>query len=222
MAVIAALLAMRFQERAAPAPWRSAREQLTEALRYVVADPIVRALMAIVGLSSGLAFSLVTVMPAWSVTILHGNAQTNGLLQSARGVGALVAALVVASIGGLGYRGRLLTAGTFAMPVFMALFDRATTVPASLAALAALGASMILVANLANALIQAQVPDRLRGRVMSMYTLTMFGMLPVGSLIIGGLAEYLGEQPAVLSCAGILVCVSTLMYMLAPQLRKLE
>lgn len=83
----------------------------------------------------------------------------------------------------------------------------------------AAGAAFILVQNLANALLQTMVPDHLRGRVMGVFMLTFFGSMPLGSLLIGFTAHWLGPQPAVALNSLLLLAVATAVYMRSPQLR---
>jgi MFS family permease len=221
IAVIAALVAMRFGEHVAP-PRRSARTDLKEALRYVLATPEIRTLIGLVGVMGSFGIALMTLVPVWAVNILHGDATTNGLLQSGRGVGALVAALSIASLGRFEYKGKLLTAGTLAFPISLLAFAFVRGLPLSLVAIAAVGGSVILVVNLANALVQTLVPDRLRGRVMGIYTLTFFGLMPVGSLWMGAVAEHIGAPNAVILSAALSLVFACGVFALAPRLRKLE
>jgi MFS family permease len=221
LAVIAALGAMRLPAPALARASTSLRGQLTEGLSYVARDKLVRTLIAIVGVSSGLGFAVNTVLPAWAVTVLGGDARTNGLLFSARGLGAMMAALAIASFGRARVRGRILTMGTIALPLFLLLFSFVRDVPGSLLTMALVGASFIMVNNNTNALVQTTVPDALRGRVMGVYTLTFFGMMPIGSLVIGGLAERAGEPAAVAFAAFILGVSALLALIYAPRLRHL-
>jgi MFS family permease len=222
IAVIAALMAMRFERLPAPPRGASAVADLKEALRYVWSEPIVRALIGIVGLVSLFGISFVTLIPAWAVNILHGDETINGLLLSARGAGALVAALMIASLGRITYKGRLLTVGTFALPTFLACFALTRVLPLSLLAVAAVGWSAILINNLANALVQTIVPDSLRGRVMGVYTLTFFGLMPIGALWIGAVAERVGVPGAIFMNGVAWFGVALLAWHLVPKLRALE
>ena len=88
VAVIAALLAMRLGPAPAAAPPRPIRSQVAEGLRAIAAERRILALIVLVALSSLFGFSVVTLMPAWAVKVLGGDARTYGLLQSARGAGA--------------------------------------------------------------------------------------------------------------------------------------
>jgi MFS-type transporter involved in bile tolerance (Atg22 family) len=88
--------------------------------------------------------------------------------------------------------------------------------------LAGIGVGAILVTNLCNALVQTLVPDALRGRVMGIYTLTFFGMMPLGALWIGMVAQYVGEPQAVIVAAVVSLSISALVWMKVPAIRRLE
>jgi MFS family permease len=221
IAVIAALAAMRFERKPVAVRGASAHAELKEAILYVASDPIIRVLIALVGLMSWFGVSFLTLIPAWAVTILHGDATTNGLLLSARGAGALVAALFIASLGRFRFKGRLLSLGTVALPTFLLAFASTRTMPLSLLALGAIGCAVILINNLSNALVQTLVPDALRGRVMGVYTLTFFGFMPIGALWMGALAEHLGQPDAIVVNALVWYGVAALTWLLVPRLRSL-
>jgi MFS family permease len=94
--------------------------------------------------------------------------------------------------------------------------------PLSLFVLIGVGFSVILVFNLANALVQTLVSDELRGRVMGVYTVSFFGLMPVGALIMGTLAEHFGSVAAIITGGLITVFIASLLYYLAPSLRRLK
>jgi MFS family permease len=78
------------------------------------------------------------------------------------------------------------------------------------------------VMNLANALVQTLAPDELRGRIMAIYSLTFFGLMPVGALWAGAAAEVAGEPIAVILGAAITLAFAVALWFFAPWLRKLE
>jgi MFS family permease len=90
----------------------------------------------------------------------------------------------------------------------------------SLLALAASGVGMILVMNLANAMVQTSTPDHLRGRVMGAYTWIFFGFMPLGSLWTGVVAERIGEPEAVVINALCALAFAMLVWILFPRLRQ--
>lgn len=192
LAVIAALLMMRLPP---PTPRRpaSALADLREGIVYAFRHPVIRLLILIALVISLFGMSFVILIPAWAVNVLHGDAGTNGILQSARGAGSLLGALSIASLGRFRFKGKLLIFGMFLFPLFMCGFAAARWLPLAVAAIVLTGWSVMLQYNMLNTLIQSQVADELRGRVMGIYTLTFFGSVPLGALLAGQIAERWGE-----------------------------
>ncbi|HUU37061.1 MAG TPA: MFS transporter [Candidatus Desulfaltia sp.] len=221
-AVIAALCLMRLERLARPAPLTSSLHDLKEGFCYVLGHKMIRALIGLVVVTSLFGVSFIVLLPAWAVKILQGNAATNGWMYSARGAGALIGALLIASLGRFDFRGRLLTLGSFVFPSLILAFAWIRWLPLTLVVLIGNGAAAILIFNLANALIQTLVRDELRGRVMGLYSLTFFGFLPIGALWIGAVAQHFGETAAVLVNGGILLVFCSLIAVFVPELRRLE
>jgi MFS family permease len=221
--VIIALLMMKFEVRAkAKNNDKSTVEELKEGLSYAVVHTQIRTLIFIVAIMSLFGISFATLIPAWAVKVLGGDATTNGLLQSARGLGALISALFIASLGRFQFKGKLLTLGSFLFPLLLVLFAFTRWLPASLFVLIWVGASQILILNLANALVQTLVSDELRGRVMGLYTASFFGFMPIGALIMGTTAEHLGLVFAVMMGAVVIIMAATLIFIFATSLKKLQ
>ncbi|MBP6875552.1 MAG: MFS transporter [Candidatus Eisenbacteria bacterium] len=208
IAVIAALMAMKIETPVSSAPRRPVYTEMLEGLRYVRGHAIIRSVIALVGCASLFAMGLFTLLPAWAVDILHGDARTLGFMQSARGVGALAGALTLASISAYPRKGRLLTTGAFAFPVMLIAFSFTRHAPPSLATLLGMGMAQILTLNMANVIVQTKVSDSLRGRVMGVYTQIFFGVMPIGGLLAGGVGDRLGAPSAFLvGGLGLLACV---------------
>ena len=218
-AVIAALLAMRVGARSPAASGSSVWLELKEGIAYVFSHPIIRTLIGLILVTALFGSSFATIFPAWAVKVLGRHAAANGLLHAARGAGALLSALAIASLGHFHFKGRLLTAGSFAFPFLLVGFAVVRSFPLTLVMLVGAGAAVILVFNLANALVQTLVEDRLRGRVMSIYSLTFFGFMPIGSLWIGIASEKFGEPPAVIVNAVLLMVASVFIFFLVPSIR---
>ena len=220
IAVIAALLAMNI-----PPPLRrtgtgSAIEELVEGGRYIRSQPTIRVIISMIAVSSMFGLSFTTLIPAWSVNVLGGGPAVNGLLFSARGAGALIGALFIASLGRRVMRGRMLTYGSFIYPVLFFCLSFARTVPLSLIILAGAGVGTILVNNLSNALVQTSTPERLRGRVMGAYIWIFFGFMPLGALWSGMVAARLGEPAAVMINAAAAFCFALIVLLRYPKLRE--
>ena len=221
IAVITALL----QIRLAAAPSRvlsSAIDDIREGVRYMGSAPIIRALIGTTALGTVFGMGFVTLFPAWAVTILGGDATTNGLLQSARGAGSLVAALAIASLGDIKVKGNLLIQASVAFPVLLIVWTMARSLPLSLLVMVAVGCAFMVTRIVSNTLIQTLTPDNLRGRVLSIYTLSFFGTLPVSALLAGALAEVIGEPYTVALGAVGSLGVAVWLWRFVPQLRTTE
>lgn len=221
LAVIAALLAMRLSP-VEPAPGGSALRALSEGLSYVVGHPAIRTIMGVMIVTSLFGLSFATLLPAWAVKVLGGDAVTNGFLQAARGIGALGAALTIAFQGNVRRKGRWMTFGSILYPSLLLAFTCVRSQALALPLLLGAGYGLMMLFNMANALVQTLVPDGLRGRVMSIYTLTFFGFMPVGALITGSVAERLGERATVRGGAALALAFALLVLWRVPRLRRME
>ena len=220
VAVIAALVLMRNVRALPRAGDGSALRQMRAGFGYVAGSPLVRTLVVNMGCVVLFGISLVTLIPSWSVEVLGGGVRTNGVLLSARGVGALAGALMIASLGHRNVRGRLWAAGSVAMPGLMVAFALSRWLPLSVAVMAGIGLSFMVQANTSNAIVQTSVPDEIRGRVMGLYTLVFFGTMPLGALVVGAVADRIGEPVAVLLNAAVLALVTITLWFRAAYVRN--
>ena len=175
--------------------------------------------MLIVSFSTFFGLSIATLFPAWAVKVLHGDATTNGLLQAARGVGAVLCSLAIASFSKYISRGKFLIMGLFSLPLFMILFSINTSFIISSLILIGIGAGIIAVNNLSNGLTQTLVSEEFRGRVMGVYSFSFFGFMPIGALWIGMLAEHFGSPTSIFINSIILLIFSIVIWILSPNLR---
>ena len=220
IAVIAALLAMKVPPPVRRTGTDSAIEELIEGGRYIRSQPTIRVLISMIAVSSMFGLSFTTLIPAWSVNVLGGGPAVNGLLFSARGAGALLGTLFIASLGRRVMRGRMLTYGSFIYPVLFLCLSFTRSLPLSLVILAGTGVGTILVNNLSNALVQTSTPERLRGRVMGAYIWIFFGFMPLGALWSGIVATHLGEPAAVMINAAAAFCFALTVLLSYPKLRE--
>jgi MFS family permease len=219
IAVIVALLFMRIAPVDQPPHRGSAMGELGEGLRYVLGNRIVLTLILAAGLVSLFGIGMLNLLPAWAKDILHGNVSTNGWLVSARGFGSLISALMLAYWGSRKLRGKMWTLGAFIMPILLFIFAWVRWLPLSLLTLVGVGWGFMLVVNNSQAIIQTLVSDRLRGRVMGVYTLIFFGSMPLGSLLSGALAEKIGEPLAVGAGAVALFILALIAWFFFPEIR---
>ena len=203
--VIVCLLLMRVTSRA-PTAGASMVQGLREGLGFVRRNSRVASLLMLIAVVSVFSMPYAVLMPIFARDILKVGARGLGYLMSATGLGALTGALVISSLGDFRAKGRLLLTGNMTFCTMLILFSFSKLWPLSLGLLVVAGWGMMTYMALTNTLIQTSVPDRLRGRVMSLYTLMFMGMAPVGSLQAGLLAHWLGAPAAVR--IGAIVCAA--------------
>jgi len=221
VAVIVALVLMRLPDRVAAPRAQSALAQVQEGVRFTLANPLLRTLMAIPAVAVLFVAVYQTLLPAWALDVLGGDATTNGLLQSARGFGSLLGALMIAALSQSARRGRWLTIGMVWYPALVLIFAGVRALPLSVVALVGVGWGGMVLYNTANTLLQLHVPDGLRGRVMSIYSLIMFGGMPLGALWAGTLAQFIGAPQTLVVSALIALVLAALFWLQVPQLRRL-
>ena len=191
IAVIAGLLLMRVPHRPKE-HHASPLEHLIEGFRYVRHTAPIRAVLTLLGVVSLVALPYSVLMPIFAAGILHGNARTLGLLMGATGVGALTGALVLASRTQVQGLGRVIAVACGSFGVCLILFSQSRWIFLSVLLLVPAGFSMMTQMASSNTLIQAMVPDRLRGRIMAIYSMMLMGMAPIGALLAGAMAEHIG------------------------------
>jgi predicted MFS family arabinose efflux permease len=222
LAVLLALLAMRFPDSQPTAPHESMSSQITAGLGYVMGKPSVRTMMLLVGISQLFGFWYTILLPAYASGVLHVGEAGLGTLNAATGVGALLGSLVVASVTRVYHRKLLLTTGSLLFPVAILFFAVSKWLSLSMLSLALAGVGFVAQNSTANTLIQLDLPDQLRGRVMAVFLLLFFGTTPFTSLMAGGVGQALGVRAAVAIGAGVTLLVATGLLLTVPSLRRTE
>ncbi len=222
IAVILALVFMKLEPMPAAPRRGSALSAIAEGLRYVRGNRLVLTLSLSVFVMNIVGFGPITLLPAWSVSILRGDVTTNGLLLSARGIGAVIGGLIIAAFASRGGRGKMWTASSLIMPITMLAFTASRNVPFSLLLMGIAGFSLVAMMNNSNAMVQSIVPDALRGRVMGLYSLMFMGGGPLGALLVGLLADRTSEPFTFYLCAAGTVLFAAIIWIFRPEVREME
>ena len=196
IAVILGLFMMRVPSRE-ERPQGSPIAHVIEGFRFVQKTAPIRAILLLLGLVSLVAMPYTVLMPIFADKILHGGARGLGILMGATGVGALFGALTLATRTGVYGLGRWITFSCAGFGITLVAFALSRNFWLSTAVLVPVGFCMMLQMSSSNTLIQAMVPDHLRGRVMSVYSMMFMGMAPFGALTGGVVADRLSAPVAV-------------------------
>jgi MFS family permease len=218
IAVITGLLMMNVKF-SRPVHIASPLEQIKEGFRYVRNTAPIRDLLLLLGLVSLVGMPYAVLMPIFADRILHGGARGLGILMGASGIGALIGALALASRTGLSGLGRWIVVSTAGFGISLILFAWSRVFWLSVVLLVPVGMSMMVEMASSNTLIQSMVPDRLRGRVMAVYSMMFMGMAPFGALFAGALADRVGA-PVTLTIGAVACLVgATIFAVRLPSLR---
>jgi MFS family permease len=203
VAVILALAAMRADGLPGPAQGTSVRQDIAAGLYYAVRTPLVALILSLL-LTLGLfVMNHNVLVPLLARDVLHEGAHGFGLLMAAVGTGAIVGALALAMLA----KGRpplSLLLGTAAAASGLTLLLAAIrNFWAAMLVLALIGFSQIVFLASCNSTLQLVVPDRMRGRIMSLYAFVFVGITPLGSLVVGTIAEWFGVSVAYALAGGV-------------------
>ncbi|HEV8112122.1 MAG TPA: MFS transporter [Planctomycetota bacterium] len=205
IAVIIGLAMIRSRQGTGHGSGASAVHQLKEAFRFVVHEKpilVLLLLLAVVSLA-GMAYSV--LMPIFADEILHGGPRGLGLLMGSAGVGALGGAVTLAMKREIDGLGRWITLGATGFGAALIVFGQSRLLWLSCVVMLVAGYAMMVQMSSLNTVIQSMVPDRLRGRIMAIYTATFMGMAPAGALLSGSLAHRIGA-PYTVGLGG-LICM---------------
>jgi MFS family permease len=161
------------------------------------------------------------ILPIFGIQILHLQPAQLGLLFSAAGLGIIVGALAVASLGDFRYKGLLLLASLLMWAASLIVFALSHLFWLSLLALLLFGVAQNGVGATTITLLQTRVPPQMRGRVMSLNTLLIMGVRPLGDFPASGLIILIGGPLTVLLCAAIVGLYSLYLVIARPVIRSL-
>ena len=220
-AVIISLLMMKVPRLDLKRHTVSMATQMREGWTYVSTFRPIRTILLLFAILSLMGWPYMVVLPVFASDVLHGGPHTLGMLTGASGVGALVSALSLAvrkSVVGLTGMIRI---AAIMFGAGLILFGMSHVLWLSMTLLLFAGFGMMQGLAASNTVIQTLVPEQMRVRVMSYYTMAFVGMAPFGSLLAGGLAKYFGA-PHTVMLTGAMCLVGAVWYSFElPQIRAI-
>lgn len=220
-AVLASLFAMRVEHHphahTPGSPWAKVRGGLD----YVLNQRAMLGLLLFALVFSIFGISYNTLLPAFVDQVLHRDAFAFGVLNATTGVGAVIGGIILASWGSQMHRGQILALVSIGFPIILLVFANTPLYSLSLILSLGLGLGFMMEFVLVNTLLQSNVDNAMRGRVMSLYTLTYFGFSPFGNLLIGALAEVWSLSATLTLSAVITLALVIVILLYIPATRKL-
>jgi MFS family permease len=222
-------IARRSQARVTP-PGSSFLEDFKDGQRYIFSTPGVAILILMVMVPSFVAWPALQQIPVFARDILKTAAvesdalvaTRNSLLVTGQGVGALIAALVLALFSSIHNKGRLMMVGQYIFCIGMLGLGFSHSMVLSFISLVLIGWGTVTHLAITNTLIQLSVPDELRGRVVGTYFWALSGTAPFGSLLMGWLAQTQGAPFAVLAGSGLTLLAYLGFHTFRPAIRQIS
>ena len=198
IAVVISLLMMRIAAAREASAGAGVFEQLREGWSYVTGFVPIRTILTLFALLSLMGWPFMVLMPLFAAQVLHGGPHTMGFLMGAVGVGALVCALSMAMRRTVRGLVKMLPVAASIFGAGLILFGLSRSLWLSMLLMLFTGFGMMQGMAATNTILQTLVEEKMRGRVMSYYTMAFVGMAPFGSLLSGAMAHALGAPRTVI------------------------
>jgi len=186
-------------------------KDMLQGLHFIKSRTEILHVITLIAVFSLVGIPYINLIPVFAGEIFNAGPKGLGYLVGASGIGALSAALGMAASVSTGDKTRFMSLAALCFSGALILFAVSASFELSLIIIAAAGWGMVSYLAAANSYIQLMVPDELRGRVMSVYSLVFLGVIPVGNAIMGLAADLAGTRQAVLA-GGILCLVSSVIF----------
>jgi len=195
-AALAALLSLRTGDLRLAQTTPARRGAMREGLRYVIHTPAVLFVLGALAVVGTFGYNWPVAAPLLARDVLNVEAAGFGALMSAFGAGSLVAGVALVAVGGSSDRRMIIAGGALALLLVLLGFSR--VYPVSLGLMALAGLSGTVFTTTVNTRLQGLAPDRLRGRIMSLFVLLLAGSTPFGSALLGLGAEAFGVSSTII------------------------
>jgi MFS family permease len=219
-AVILSVLLMRLDQP--PRTPKSTRvlHEMAEGFRYASGFAPIRALLLLLAVSGLAGRPFAVLLPVIAREVMHGGAGTLGTLQATAGVGALAGALYLATRSSVLGLGRVVVMSAALFGFGLIAFSRVHVLWLAMPLLLLAGTGMMLQTAASNTIIQTIVDEDKRGRVMSLLAMSLFGTVPLGSLIAGALATRIGAENTILVGGALCIVAAAIFLRALPEVRR--
>lgn len=211
VAVIVSLLLMKLPPYQPKLVKNKISSELVEGFVYLKKTPAIGMILLMLSIMSLLVLPYNTLLPIFAKVIFKGDAVTFGYINSFIGVGALGGAFFLASVKPETDLKIVLLVNTLIFGISLMLFSHISNFPLAMLFATVTGFGMMSLTTISNTIIQLKSDPKMRGRVMSYFALAFFGMMPLGSLLIGTISQQIGA-PDMLLFQGITAIIIVLIF----------
>ncbi len=197
IAVIISILMIKLTPSHSPKK-NNLRSELNEGFRYLKNTPSISIALMMLGLSSLLVLPYGTVLPVFAKLVYKGDAATFGYINSFIGIGAVTGSFFLATRKPTADLKSLLLVSTVIFGIFLILFSHTVNFPLAMLFAAVTGFGMMNQTTICMTIVQVESDKKMRGRVMSYVAMVYFGLLPLGSLLVGYISQQIGAPDTIL------------------------
>ncbi|MBW4890379.1 MFS transporter [Mucilaginibacter sp. HMF5004] len=219
VAVIISLLQMRMPDYLSKPHPKKASEELKEGLAYLKQTPSIRYVLLMLTLISLFSLPFANLIPIYADQVFHGNAKTFGVIEGVIGLGSFGAAIFLASQKPGTNLKKILAINTLVLGAGLILLSHEANYLLFLVFCTMAGYGWMSQITISNTIVQTTVIPSMRGRVVSFYAMAVFGMMPLGGLLIGTVSHLIGTQNTILA-EGIVALIIGLFHVRFLRLNK--
>ena len=194
---------------------------MDEGFRYLKKTPSISVALMMLGLSSLLVLPYGTVLPVFAKLVFKGDAATFGYINSFIGMGAVTGSIFLATRKPNADLKSLLLVSTIIFGIFLILFSHTVNFPLAMLFAAVTGFGMMNQTTICMTIVQVESEKEMRGRVMSYVAMAYFGLLPLGSLLVGYISQRIGAPDTIL-LQGIMALIIALIFFKFLRKKKLD
>lgn len=205
--VLFCLYLMRMNTVTAHKPQTKLWTELKAGFNYITSEKELSSLIILIFISSLVVIPYNTLMPILAKDHFHGTAKTFSLFESAIGLGSIISAVYLANLKSYGKLVNIIKAATLLFGVGVTLLAFSKSLYLSILLMVISGIGMMAQTSAINAYIQTHALPNMRGRAISYYIMAYQGIIPVGSLLVGMMAQSMGTQTTI-AIEGLLGIVS--------------
>ena len=202
LAVLISLLLMKLPPRVPSAVQKKVTAEFAEGFAYIKSTPVIGVTLLLLASICLLVLPFDTLLPVFARVVFKGDATTFGYIFSFIGLGAVGGTLVLASLKPGADMRLVLLGNAVVLGTGLILFSRISYFPVAMVFAALAGFGSMVQNTMCITIIQVHAEAKMRGRVMSYVALAYFGMMPLGSLLVGAVSQQIGA-PDTLLCQGV-------------------
>ena len=203
LAVIVSLLFLKLQPQEIKPKKHSNYEEIKEGINYMKHHPQLGPISLYIAVMSLLVLPYNTMLPEFAKEVFHGDAQTYGYIYSCIGVGALLGSLFLASLKEGAKLVNVLLFNATLLGISLIGFSFMRNLPVALGIAVVSGFCALTQSTICLTIIQTRSAANMRGRMISLFAMALFGMLPLGSLLVGSVSSRVGS-PVTMAIQGVL------------------